>query len=69
VSLQPVMCDRCVDRLRPDDRVIQGIQRVDVSSFGDEARQTVDGPTAIVHERCWAPPRGRMVQGPGGTTA
>lgn len=53
--MQPSFCDRCHAKLEPDDEVIQAVQMVGASAFGDEMKRTVAGPTALVHVRHFPP--------------
>ena len=66
-KLEPYFCARCQQRIQPDDRVAQGVQTVDTTTFGDKSHQTMEGPTAIVHAAHW-PPEGlgwrKLYEGP-----
>jgi hypothetical protein len=53
MALQPEVCDLCSKHLNPGEEVVQGIEQVSVSSWGDVLPKYVDGFTATFHPAHW----------------
>jgi hypothetical protein len=53
MALQPEFCDFCSKHLDPGEEIIQGIEQVTVSSWGDALPTYIEGVTVIFHPAHW----------------